>query len=251
MVSLDENGSSTYSSAGFSYGLTHGSTVFVLKVQLLIHYIPRRHIEHAGSNCSYLNRKHAHLFLISIIIRHAVPGKAAIREGRYPYSSPRFHPQFSLIQLDIEYSKNSNETMHHMLPLVSHNLSVLRTVGVGRLGICVNFHVVATLAGLTLTLLLLLNQLVFTLALDVNAAILRHLILLDTVLNLGLPFSIVLNALHGSILPVSGLGGAVGVRRAGAFDLILLFLGQLVSAVLVAIGDQIGLWLLWGELCGS
>lgn len=132
--------------------------------------------------------------------------------------------------------------MHHMLPLVSHDLGML-------LGRLVDLHLVATLASLTLALLLLLEQLVFALTLEVDAAVLRHLILFDIVLGLDLAFS-TLDTVHSRILLVNGFGGAVCLSRAGTLNLLLL-LCQLLSAVIITVGDQIGFGLLGGKLCGS
>lgn len=128
--------------------------------------------------------------------------------------------------------------------LVSSNLGRLSCVGVD-----VDLHLIAfhTLT-LALALFVLLDQLIFTLALEVDAAIFRHLVLVDAIVTLSIgPVS--LNAVHGSILA----GGSSALSTIGlAVSSLLVVLSQLISTILFLISrSKISLGLLRRELSGS
>ncbi len=125
---------------------------------------------------------------------------------------------------------------------MGHDLGGTRGVGSMLRLLAVDFHLVA-LAGLAVNFLLLLD-LVFALVFDVDAACLRHLILLDPVLSLSIS---VLYSLHGGVfllrpltVGIGNLGGQLG-----------LLVGELVSAVLFVVNRKIGLGLFGGEFCRS
>lgn len=98
----------------------------------------------------------------------------------------------------------------------------------------VNIHAVSV-SRLALQLLLLLLNLVFTLAVNVDATVLGHLIVLTCVLTV-----LSGNAGHSGIA-ASGRRLAVGGSDSGR--LLTIILG-LVCAVILIIGSQVGLWLL-------
>lgn len=121
---------------------------------------------------------------------------------------------------------------------VSHDLAL--SVGLG--SIHVDIHVVAIGGTLfdTLAILLKLLILVLALALEIDAAILRHLVLLDDVLTLT-----VCNACH-SLVAVA-VGSALAVSVGGALlDIVLE--ANLLGAVLLLLDVDVSLGLVGGEL---
>lgn len=125
------------------------------------------------------------------------------------------------------------------LPLVSHKLSRLNAFG---LGISVDLHLV-TISSLALTLDLILIQLVLTFALNVHAAVLGELVIVDDNLTLSLG---AFDTVHGVILTRAGSTICLALGK------FLLLLTQLLSAVLLLVsGGKIGLGLLRRELGGS
>ena len=128
------------------------------------------------------------------------------------------------------------------LVLVHHGVGVVCRAG-RSLRLVVDLHLVA-LGGVALALALdpLVLQLVLALALDVDAPVVRELVLVHAVLGLALALG-TLDALHLGVL-IAGLF-AVGLGRVN-----LLLFGQLLGAVLFLVGDEIGLGLLGRELGG-
>jgi hypothetical protein len=122
---------------------------------------------------------------------------------------------------------------------LNHDLGLGRSGG--RLGLVhVNIHFVALSS---LTALFLLLELVLALALNIHTAVVGHLVFLATSLWLWLS-ALALDAVHGGVL-ISTF--AVGANFGG----LCLLLCQLLRAVLLLVGDEVGLGLLGGELSGS
>lgn len=109
----------------------------------------------------------------------------------------------------------------------------------------VDVHVVVSIAALTLSLLVVLLDLVVTLALDINAAILGHLLIVAGVLD-GLGDTVHAGVQDGAGSLAIGLGNLLR----GVLSIVQV---NLICAVLVVIRGQIGLGLLRRELgrCGG
>jgi hypothetical protein len=118
--------------------------------------------------------------------------------------------------------------VHHGLSLlVEHTGSQLRLV---------NLHPI------TLSFLLLLQQFVLALALDINTAVIRELVLIHSILDLDLALG-ALDTFHLSVLVSSLFAIDANLRSQ-----VLFLLSEFVCTVLLLVSDEISLGLLGGEL---